>query len=200
MVWVILFLVYYIHRGVQVIALYIGIGAVVLVGIILANVFAYNALVKARNKTKEAFSSIDVHLKMRYDLIPNLVEVVRGHMKHEEKIMSMVANVRSTASKAKNEQEKIAAANEAGKVINQLFATSEDYPDLKSDKLFRRLSREMVDIEDKISAARRFYNSAVNKYNNLVMQFPTSMFAAVFRFKKKETFEINEIERQNISI
>lgn len=182
------------------VVLYVSIGVVVVLALVIANVCAYNALVKARNKTTEAFSSIDVHLKMRYDLIPNLVEVVKGHMKHEAQIMSMVSRVRSSASRAKNEQEKIAAANEAGKVLNQLFATSEDYPELKSDKLFRRLSREMVDIEDKISASRRFYNSAVNKYNNLVMQFPMSMFAKVFGFKKKQTFEINEVERQNISV
>ena len=180
--------------------LYIGIVVVVLIAIVITNIFMYNALVKARNKTKEAFSSIDVHLKMRYDLIPNLAEVVKGHMKHEAQMMNMVARVRATATQAKNEQEKINAANEAGKVLNQLFATSEDYPELKSDKLFRRLSREMVEVEDKISASRRFYNSAVNKYNNLVMTFPMSMFAKVFGFKKKQAFEINEIERQNISV
>lgn len=168
--------------------------------LVTINILAYNSLVRARNKAKEAFSSIDVHLKLRYDLIPNLVEVVKGHTKHEAEIMNQVAVVRANAKAAKSENEKIEAANAAGRVIGQLFATGEDYPELKSDKLFRRLSHEMVEIEDKISAARRFYNSQVNKYNNLVMQFPMSIFAKLFGFKKKNTFEIDSIERNNITL
>lgn len=168
--------------------------------LVTINIMAYNSLVRARNKTKEAFSSVDVHLKLRYDLIPNLVEVVKGHMQHEAEIMNQVAAVRSNAKSAKSEDEKIEVANAAGRVIGQLFATSENYPEIKSDKLFRRLSHEMVEIEDKISAARRFYNSQVNKYNNLVMQFPMSIFAKIFGFKKKNTFEINDIERTNMTI
>ena len=181
-------------------ALYVALGALGAVTLIVLNITAYNTLVKAQNKTKEAFSSIDVHLKMRYDLIPNLVEAVKGYMKHESEVMKQVTQARVKAEKATSEDEKVVAANQAGKVIKQLFATSEDYPELKSDKLFRRLSREMVEVEDKISAARRFYNSQVNKYNNLVMQFPMSIFAKLFGFKKKKTFEIDSIERQNISV
>ena len=193
-------MLYHVFGGMTVTALYVAIAIVVGLIIILSNIFAYNALVRARNKVKEAFSSIDVHLKMRYDLIPNLIEVVKGHMQHEAEIMQKVSKVRSAAESAKSENEKIAAANSAGQVIEQLFATSENYPELKSDKLFRRLSREMVDVEDKISAARRFYGSQVNKYNNLVMQFPMSIFAKLFGFKKKQTFEIEAIERNNISV
>ena len=181
-------------------ALYIAIGVAAALILIVVNVVAFNALVRARNKTNEAFSSIDVHLKMRYDLIPNLVEVVKGHMQHEAEVMKNVSAVRANASAAKSMSEKIEAANKAGQVIGQLFATSENYPELKSDKLFRRLSKEMVDVEDKISASRRFYNSQVNKYNNLVMQFPMSIFAKLFGFKKKKTFEINPIERDNLSL
>lgn len=179
--------------------LYVSLGIVAFL-LVVGIICAYNSLVKARNKTKEAFSSIDVHLKLRYDLIPNLVNVVKGYMKHESVLMQQVADVRSKATAAQNEKEKIEAANEAGSVIGKLFATSEDYPELKSDKLFRRLSREMIEIEDKISAARRFYNSAIYKYNNMVMQFPISIVAFMFGFKKKENFQINEIERQNIKV
>ena len=180
--------------------LYITIAVVAVLLIIVLNICAHNALVRAKNKANEAFSSIDVHLKMRYDLIPNLVEVVKGHMQHEAEVMKNVSAVRANANSAKSIGEKIDAANKAGQVIEQLFATSENYPELKSDKLFRRLSREMVDVEDKISAARRFYNSQVNKYNNLVMQFPMSIFAKVFGFKTEKTFEIDSIERSNISL
>lgn len=161
---------------------------------------SFNSLVSAKNKTKEAFSSIDVHLKLRYDLIPNLVNVVKGYMKHESEIMTRVAEVRSKAQKAQSEEQKIVAANEAGRVITELFATGENNPDLKSDKLFRRLQREMIDIEDKISAARRFYNSEINKYNNLVMRFPTSITAWLFGFKKKKSFEIDPIEKRNVEV
>ena len=181
-------------------AIYIVIAALAIAILITLNITAYNTLVRARNKAKEAFSSIDVHLKMRYDLIPNLVEVVKGYMKHEAEIMKQVSAVRSKAASAKSENEKIIAANQAGQVIKELFATSEDYPELKSDKLFRRLSHEMIEVEDKITASRRFYNSQVNKYNNLVMQFPMSIFAKLFGFKKKDNFEIDSIERNNISI
>ena len=180
--------------------LYIIGGVVAGLALIIGNICAYNTLVRARNKTKEAFSSIDVHLKLRYDLIPNLVEVVKGHMQHESEIMAKVSSVRAASSSAVSEKQKIEAANDAGNVIGQLFATSEAYPELKSDQLFRRLSHEMVEIEDKISASRRFYNSQVNKYNNLVMQFPMSIFAWFFGFKKKEIFEIKSIERQSMSL
>lgn len=173
--------------------LYIVLGVVGFL-LILFVISVFNNLVRARNKTKEAFSSIDVHLKLRYDLIPNLVNVVEGYRKHETEIFSRVADIRAKATAAETEKQKAVCAGEAGQLIKHLFATQEDYPELKSNKLFRRLQRELIEIEDKISAARRFYNSEVNRYNNLIMQFPTNVVAKLFGFKKKDTFELESIK------
>lgn len=179
--------------------------AIVIISVIAFILFVsfvctFNSLIKAKNKVKESFSSIDVHLKLRYDLIPNLVNVVKGYTKHEELIMSQVADLRKKAVEAETQKQKIKIANESGAIIKRLFATSEAYPELKSNKLFKRLSRELVEIEDKISAARRFYNSEINRYNNLVMQFPTNIIAKIFGFKKLESFEIERIEKTDILV
>ena len=172
--------------------LYIVLGIVGLF-LLFAIIAVFNALVKARNKTKEAFSSIDIHLKLRYDLIPNLVNVVEGYTKHEAEVLEKVAKIRKESKLADTAERKAMCANQAGEIIKTLFATQEDYPELKSNKLFKRLQRELVEIEDKISAARRFYNSEVNRYNNLIMQFPTNIVAFLFGFKKKKSFELTSI-------
>ena len=172
--------------------LYIVLGVLAFL-LILFVISVFNTLVRARNKVNEAFSSVDVHLKLRYDLIPNLVNVVQGYIKHESEILSKVAELRQKST-SKDTNQKIWCANEAGRIIGNLFATKEAYPELESNKLFRRLSREMVEIEDRISAARRFYNSEVNRYNNLIMQFPTNLVAKLGGFKKRESFELETIK------
>ncbi len=177
---------------------YIVFGLVALV--ILWLVFAYNRLVRFRNRAKEALSDIDVQTKRRYDLIPNLMESVKGYMTHEREVFEKVTEARANAINAGGAQ-KAGAENMLSGALKSLFAVAENYPELKANQNFLELQEELTDTEDKIQAARRFYNSNVRDMNIALETFPTNMFAQMFGFAKMEFFGLeNEAERQPVKV
>ena len=162
----------------------------VVVGLWLAG--AFNLLVRSRNRVKEAWSDIDVQLKRRYDLIPNLVESVKGYAAHEREVLENVTKARSTAMGAHSVAEHGQAENMLSGALKSLFALSENYPQLRAVESFTKLQDELTDSENKIQAARRFYNTNVLTLNTQVEQFPTNIVANMFGFKKEEFFELSE--------
>ena len=155
-------------------------------------VAAYNRFVALRNRAKEAWSDIDVQLKRRYDLIPNLVETVKGYASHERDLLEKVTQARTQAMVAQTIKEKGEAENFLSSTLKSLFAVSENYPDLKASINFLELQRELRDTEDKVQASRRFYNTNVRDLNIKIESFPDSVIARVFNFKPMEFFEIGE--------
>jgi len=156
----------------------------------------YNMLVKLRNIVKNAWAQIDVQLKRRYDLIPNLVEAVKGYAAHEAQTFEAVIKARQTAINAgDNVKEKAQAENALSGTLKSLFAVAENYPDLKANQNFLQLQEELTSTENKIGFARQFYNDSVMNYNTAKETFPTNMIAAAFGFSNKEFFEINEYEK-----
>ena len=155
-------------------------------------IFAYNRLVALRNRTKEAWSDIDVQLKRRYNLIPNLVETVKGYASHERQLFENVTKARTLAMQAQTVKEKGEAENMLSGTLKSLFAVVENYPDLKASTNFLELQRELRDTEDKIQAARRFYNTNVRDLNIKIESFPANTVANIFRFAKMDFFEIGE--------
>jgi len=154
----------------------------------------YNSLVKIKNRAKEAWSDIDVQLKRRYNLIPNLVEAVKGYATHERELFQKVTEARSRAMGAQSVEEKAKAENMLTNTLKSLFAVSENYPDLKASANFLELQRELRDTEDKIQAARRFYNGNVRDLNIRREAFPSNIVASIFNFKKMDLFELEEAE------
>ncbi|MEK7124463.1 MAG: LemA family protein [Patescibacteria group bacterium] len=175
--------------------IYIILAVVVIV--LLWLVAVYNGLVTLKNRAKEAWSDIDVQLKRRYDLIPNLVETVKGYAAHEKQLFEKVTQARASAINAKGVHEKAEAENMLSGALKSLFAVSEAYPDLKASVNFLELQRELSDTENKIQAARRFYNTNVRDLNIKIEKFPENMFANMFGFKQMELFQTNsEAERE----
>jgi len=150
----------------------------------------YNSLVAKRNQVKEAWSDIEVQLKRRYDLIPNLVETVKGYAAHEKTTFEKVIQARNQAMGAKSAEEHTKAENYLTNTLKTLFALAENYPDLKANVNFLELQRELSDTENKIQAARRFYNSNVMDYNTLIESFPSNLVAQLFRFMKEAFFDL----------
>ena len=175
-------------------ALYIIVG--VLVVILFFVVATYNGLVKLRNRAKEAWADIDVQLKRRYNLIPNLVETVKGYAAHEKGVFIKVTEARTKAMGAKNIKEKGEAENMLSGALKTLFAVSENYPQLKAAENFLELQRELRDTEDKIQAARRFYNGNVRDLNIKVEVFPANIIASIFKFTQMDLFELEEPEKR----
>lgn len=155
----------------------------------------YNNLVGLRNRVKNSYAQIDVQLKRRNDLIPNLVETVKGYAGHEKGVLEEVTKARSSVMNASTPQEASEANNQLTGALKSLFAVAENYPDLKANSNFQQLQTELSDTEDKISYARQFYNDVVLKYNNACQQFPSSMIAKIFGFKEEVFFEAPEAER-----
>ena len=156
----------------------------------------YNKLVNARNKTNNQFSQIDIQLKRRADLIPNLVETVKGYAKHEEGTLKEVIEARNQAVNANSVNDKIDANNKLTSALGKLFALSEAYPDLKANENFVHLQEELTDTEDKITYARQFYNDSAMNFNNLIEMFPSSVVASMFKFTKFEFFKADEKEKE----
>ncbi len=174
--------------------LYIILGVIALV--ILWLVFAYNGLIRRQYQVRESWSDIDVQLKRRHDLIPNLVETVKGYMTHERTVFEKVTEARTKAMGANTKEEKLGAENILSGTLKTLFAVSENYPDLKANVNFLDLQRELADTENKIQAARRFYNSNVMDYNTKTETFPTNLIAGAFGFKKEEFFGLEKEEEK----
>ncbi len=175
-------------------AIWIIIGVVVLIGIFLWA--TYNSLVTLRIRVDEAWSDITVQLKRRLDLIPNLVETVKGYAKHESTVFEEVTNARANVVNAKGVKETAAAENQFEGALKSLFAVAESYPDLKANENFLELQRELVDTEDKIQASRRFYNSGVKSLNTKIQTFPHNIVAALFKFTNREFFDVDDSERE----
>ncbi|MFA6077857.1 MAG: LemA family protein [Candidatus Paceibacterota bacterium] len=155
-------------------------------------IFAYNSFVSLVNRTKEAWSDIDVQLKRRYDLIPNLIETVKGYASHESGVFEKVTKARSQAMQAGTPAEHTASENMLSGALKSLFAVSEAYPDLKANQNFLSLQAELSDTENKIQAARRFYNTNVRDLNTGIESFPGNVIAGIFKFEKQEFFELDE--------
>ena len=175
-----------------------GIVILVIAGILIIwSVSIYNRLVKLRNNRENAFADIDVQLRQRHDLIPQLVETVKGYAKHEKTTLENVINLRNAAAGATTVDEKIVAENKLNSALAGLKVTLEAYPDLKANQNFLQLQSEMGDIENKLSAVRRFFNSATKELNNAVQTFPSNIFAGMFGFKKESMFDLG-VERAEV--
>ncbi len=173
----------------------IGIAVIILVVIGLYFIVTYNGFVTLRNRVKEAWSDIEVQMKRRYDLIPNLVETVKGYAAHESGTLEKVIQARNMAMGAHADIKEVAKSeNMLSGALKSLFALSESYPELKANQNFLELQRELRDTEDKLQAARRFYNGNVLAYNTKAEMFPSNMVASWFHFEKQEFFELDEEE------
>lgn len=175
-------------------AVWISLGVVAVIGIFLWA--TYNSLVTLRVRVEEAWSDITVQLKRRLDLVPNLVETVKGYAKHEAGVFEKVTEARASVMNAKGVQETAAAENQFEGALKSLFAVAEAYPDLKANQNFVELQRELVDTEDKIQGARRFYNSGVTALNTKIQMFPVNVVAGMFGFKSRDFFDVEESERE----
>jgi len=173
---------------------------VVLILLVFIVIGIYNSLVTLRQRTEESWSDIDVQLKRRYDLIPNLVETVKGYATHEKELLENVTKARNVAMGAQSLEDKSQAENMLSGTLKSLFAVSENYPDLKANQNFIELQRELSDTENKIQASRRFYNSTVMTLNTKIETVPSNIIAGMFGFVKKEYFEIEEQEKEVVKV
>ncbi|MCC5996712.1 MAG: LemA family protein [Oceanicaulis sp.] len=171
---------------------------IVVIGLVI--VLIYNRLVALRQTTRQAWGDIDVQLKQRHDLVPNLVETVKGYAAHESQTLENVVKARQQAVDASSVKDLAQAENMLSGALRQLFALSEAYPDLKANQNFLKLQNELADLENKIAAARRFFNNAVSEYNTAIEQFPAVVLAGMFGFTAKEFFEIGGTERATPSV
>lgn len=163
-------------------------------------VAVYNGLIRLRNRAKEAFSDIDVQLKRRYDLIPNLVETVKGYAAHEKDLFEKVTAARTRAMGAQTVKEKGEAENALSGTLKSLFAVAENYPQLRAAENFLELQRELTDTEDKIQASRRFYNTNVRDLNIKIETFPASLIANIFGFKQMDFFGADENSKEPVKV
>ena len=168
----------------------------VIVALVLWAITIYNGLVALRQRANQAFADIDVQLKQRHDLIPNLVETVKGYASHERGTLEAVVQARNAAIAAPGVEQKVAAENMLTSALRQLFALSEAYPDLKANTNFQQLQEELSDIENKLAASRRFFNNAVQEYNTGIEQFPAALFASTFGFTHRTFFDLGESRPQ----
>ena len=178
--------------------LYIIIAVVV---VLLLLVFTtYNNFVKLNNKVEEAFSTMDVYLKKRWDLIPNIVETVKGYAKHEKSTLEEIINLRNSSYDKMNTNDKVDVNNKLSQGISKLMAIAEAYPDLKANENFKDLSNQLTKVEDDIANARKYYNGTVRIFNDKVQMFPSNIVALIFGYKSKIMFEANATERENVKV
>jgi LemA protein len=183
-------------------ALYIILGLVGILILVFGGFFIalYNGLVKLKNNIESAWSDIDVLLKKRYNLIPNLVETVKGYAKHESGIFEKVAKARSQAMQATDPGDKAQREGELTGMLKSLFAVTENYPNLQANQNFLDLQNQLSQVESEIEKSRRFYNGTVKQYNNQIQVFPNNIFAPMFGFKERKFFEVAEAERENVKV
>lgn len=172
----------------------------IIVLIVLYAIVAYNRLVSLRNQVKNAWHQVDVQLRRRYDLIPNLVETVKGYAKHERELFEKVTLARAKAINASSVREQAEAENELTSTLKTLFAVAENYPELKASENFMMLQEELAGTENKIAYARQFYNDSVMRYNTAIQVFPSNIIASLFGFKPEEYFEIEEAAKEPVKV
>lgn len=180
--------------------MWIYIVIILIVIIVLYTLITYNNFIKLKNMVKEAFSTMDVYLKKRWDLIPNIVETVKGYAKHEENTLKEIVELRNNSYDSMTDDEKVQANQRISKDIGQIMLLAESYPDLKASANFQDLSRELSKVEEDIANARKYYNGVIEMFNNKVEMFPSNIFAKLFGYKTKEMFETDERERENIKV
>lgn len=186
-------------KNVFMLGLYIFIWVVVVLGIFAIS--GYNKMVFFRNTRDESFANIDVQLKQRFDLIPNLMESVKWYMAHERDTLESLTKARTSFLQATDVNGKIAADNMLAWALKSVFAVAENYPDLKANQNFMQFQQELADIENKISAARRFFNNATKEYNTFIQMFPNNILAWMFHFNKEPMYEIwDEAQRENVVV
>ena len=174
----------------------------VFIGLTFFVIAMYNKLVRLRNTVKSSWSDIDVQLKKRYDLVPNLVETVKGYASHEKSLFEKVTEARSVAMRASSPADKAKAENMLTETLKSLFAVAEAYPDLKANTNFLQLQTQLKELEDSIEYARRYYNAVVRDYNIMIESFPSNIIASQFKFEKEEFFELEapEVERKPVKV
>lgn len=180
-----------------------GIGLILLIivaVVIIWLIAVYNGLIRLKNRVDEAWSDIDVQLKRRYDLIPNLVNTVKGYAAHEREVFEKVTEARARAMGAGTTADKAQAENMLSNTLKSLFAVAEAYPDLKANQNFLELQRELTDTEDKIQASRRFYNGNVRDFNIKIEVFPNNLIAGMLKFSKREFFETAEEQKEPVKV
>jgi len=178
--------------------IYIIIAIIVLILIYFG--VTYNNFVKLNNTVKEAFSTMDVYLKKRWDLIPNIVETVKGYAKHEKSTLKEIIELRNSTYDNMSANEKVDVNNKLSQGINKLMAIAEAYPDLKANENFKDLSQQLTKVEDDIANSRKYYNGAVRIFNDKVQMFPSNIVAGMLGFKEQKMFEASESERENVQV
>lgn len=174
---------------------------IILVAILLIYVLSiYNSFVKLNNKVKEAFSTMDVYLKQRWDLIPNIVEVTKGYASHEKETLENVINLRNHIYDRMSDEEKMKNSKELNTNITRLMALAESYPELKASDNFKKLSENLTQVENDIANSRKYYNGVIKLYNNKVEMFPSNIMAKILKYKTKNMFEIKEEEKENVKV
>ena len=174
---------------------------VIVVLIVIWLISSYNSLARAKVKVDNAFSQIDVQLQRRFDLIPNLVECVKGYMGHESDVLTKVTELRTSWASATTVEQKAEIDNQLSGALKTIMAVSENYPDLKANQNFSELQEELKNTENKISFARQFYNDTVTKYNTNLIVFPTNIVASIFNFKSAQLFAVDSAEaKQNVKV
>ena len=189
---------YYIEKGGIYLKIYILIGVLILIAIYV--LVTYNSLVRLNNSVKEAFATMDVYLKKRWDLIPNLVETVKGYAKHEKETLQSVINLRNSIYDDMSQNEKIEANEKINSGISKIIALAESYPDLKANQNFLNLSNQLSKIEEDIANSRKYYNAVVKNMNNKILMFPSNIVAKIFGYKELKMFEAQKSERENVRI
>lgn len=174
---------------------------VIIIGLVLWLISMYNTFIKMRNNVEEAYSTMDVYLKKRYDLIPNLVSTVKGYAKHEKETLENVIKARNMAMNSKSSDEKVVNENVLSGALKTLFAVAESYPELKADSQFLNLQASLSSIENDIASSRKYYNGNVKVYNVKIEAFPSNIVAKIFKFVKKTLFEVESAEeRKNVKV
>lgn len=168
--------------------------------IIIYALTLYNSFIRINNKVKEAFSTMDVYLKKRWDLIPNLVESVKGYAKHEHETLKEVVGLRNNTYDSMSDEDKIKTNVQLSNGINKIMMLAERYPDLKANENFKDLSNQLTKVEDDIANSRKYYNGVVRLFNNKVEMFPNNMVATLFGYKTKTMFEASINERENVKV
>lgn len=184
--------------GGDILYIYIIIGTIVILLIYI--LITYNSFINSRNLVKEAFSTMDIYLKKRWDLIPNLIEVVKGYSKYENETLTKITSLRSSSYDELTMDNKIDINEELSKCLSNIFAVSENYPELKANELYTNLSNNLISIEDEIANSRKYYNGTVRNFNNKIQMFPNNILAKLFRFKEFKMFEANAEEKNNVGV